>query len=155
MGVCEDRRFPMKVSSTSGVSQTGGANGARGVGGGGSGFRLPPVSARGGVSQTNSVSNVAGVMGVDALLALQETGSATDRRRRSVARGGRILDELDGMKVALLGGEISMSDLERMRRALREERAATDDPKLEDLLDQIETRALVEMAKLEVAARAA
>ena len=143
----------MKVSSTSGVSQTGGAKGARSVGGG-PGFRLPPISS-GGVSQTNSVSNVSGVMGVDALLALQETGSATERRRRSVARGGRILDELDGLKLSLLGGELSMGDLERLRRALREERAQTDDPKLEELLDHIETRALVEMAKLDMAARAA
>lgn len=154
MRVGEDWRFPMKVTGTSSVSQSGGPSGARSVGGG-PGFRLPPVSGRGGVSQTNSVSSVASVMGVDALLALQETGTATDRRRRSVARGGRILDELDGLKVALLGGELNMSDLERLSRALREERAQTDDPKLEELLDQIETRALVEMAKLDVAARAA
>ncbi len=144
----------MKVSSTTSASPAGPAKGARALGGGG-GFRLPPVGGAGGVMQTNSVSSVSGVMGVDALLALQETGTATDRRRRSVARGGRILDELDGMKIALLGGELGMNDLERLRRALRDERAQTDDPKLEDLLDQIETRALVEMAKLEVAARAA
>ena len=39
--------------------------------------------------------------------------------------------------------------------AVREERATTDDPKLEGLLDEIETRAAVEIAKLERASRAA
>ena len=72
-----------------------------------------------------------------------------------MARGGRILDVLDGIKVAMLGGELSGGDLDRLRRAIREERAATEDPKLEAVLDEIEVRAQVEMAKLEKGARAA
>ena len=36
------------------------------------------------------------------------------------------------------------------KKAVREERAATEDPKLEGLLDEIETRAEVELAKLEM-----
>lgn len=93
-------------------------------------------------------------MGVDALLALQEVGSPLERRRRSVRRAGRLLDELEGLKVALLGGDLGLTDLDRLTRAAREQREVTDDPKLESVLDEIETRAQVEIAKLEVTRRA-
>jgi hypothetical protein len=46
-------------------------------------------------------------------------------------------------------------DLDRLRRAIRDERDATEDPGLEAVLDEIELRAAVEMAKLERSARAA
>ena len=57
--------------------------------------------------------------------------------------------------VALLEGELSSGDLDRLRRAVRDERAVTDDAKLEAVLDEIEVRAAVEVAKLEQAGRAA
>ena len=62
---------------------------------------------------------------------------------------------LDDIKVALLDGDLSSGELDRLRRAVRDERAGTDDPKLEAVLDEIEVRAAVEMAKLERAGRAA
>jgi hypothetical protein len=95
-----------------------------------------------------------GVSSVDALLALQETLSPLERRRRAVARAGRVLDLLDAVKLAILDGEISGESLERLRQSLAETRAATDDPKLEGVLDEIETRAAVELAKREVAGSA-
>jgi hypothetical protein len=144
----------MKVSGTSGVSQPSGAKPARGVGSGG-GFRVAGPSTPAAPTQVSSVSNVSGVMGVEALLALQDVESPTERRRRSVGRASRLLDELDDIKIALLGGELSQAQLDRLGRAVREQRAATEDPKLEAVLDEIETRAAVELAKLEAANRAA
>jgi hypothetical protein len=144
----------MKVSGTGGLSQTSGAKPARGAATGG-GFRVAGPSAPAAPTQVSTVSNVSGVMGVEALLALQDVESPTERRRRSVGRAGRLLDELDDLKVALLGGELTQSQLDRLSRAVREQRAATDDPKLEAVLDEIETRAAVELAKLEAANRAA
>ena len=144
----------MKVTGTGGVSQTSGAKPARGPAASGGGFRVVGPGAPAAPAQVSSVANVSGVMGVEALLALQDVESATERRRRSVGRAGRLLDELDSLKVALLGGELSQAQLDRLSRAVREQRAATDDPKLESVLDEIETRAAVELAKLE-ASRAA
>jgi hypothetical protein len=94
-------------------------------------------------------------MGVEALLALQDVGTPTERKRRAVGRAGRILDVLDEIKVAMLDGDLSGPDLDRLRRAVREERAGTDDPKLEQVLEEIELRAAVEVAKLECSGRAA
>jgi hypothetical protein len=94
-------------------------------------------------------------MGVDALLALQDVGGPLERRRRAVRRAGRMLDALDDIKAGLLAGELSAGDLDRLRRAVRDERDHTDDPKLEAVLDEIELRAAVEVAKLESLGRAA
>lgn len=144
----------MKVSGTGGVSQAQGA-GKAAARGGGEGFRLTGAAPAGGVERPAAVGGVSAVMGVEALLALQDVGGPLERKRRSVRRAGQILDVLDGLKVALLGGELDAGDLDRLRRAIREERQATDDPKLEGVLDEIETRAAVELAKLEIARRAA
>jgi hypothetical protein len=143
----------MKVTGTGGLSQTGGAKPARGAGGS-DGFRVPGPQGASAPSQAATVSGVAGVMGVEALLALQDIETPTERRRRSVRRAGRLLDELDEIKIALLGGDLGQAQLERLARAIRDQRSATEDPQLEVLLDEIETRAAVELAKLERASRA-
>lgn len=143
----------MKVSGPGGLSQPGAPKAAPTAGG--QGFRIAAVPSASGVAQASSVSAAAGVMGVEALIALQDVGGPLERKRRSVSRAGRLLDALDGIKISLLGGDLSSAQLEQLSRAIREERSVTDDPKLEGLLDEIETRAAVELAKLEGAARAA
>jgi hypothetical protein len=143
----------MKVTGPGGIGSSSGARPARGAGG--DGFRIVTPDTASGPSQAASVSATQGVMGVEALLALQDVGSPTERKRRAVRRAGRILDTLDALKVALLEGEISAADLDRLRRAVRDERDNTDDPALEAVLDEIELRAAVEVAKLEAASRAA
>jgi hypothetical protein len=82
-------------------------------------------------------------------------GGPLERRRRAVGRAGRILDVLDDVKVALLDGEVSPDALDRLVVAVREERDDTEDARLEGVLDEIEMRAAVEMAKLEGVRRAA
>ena len=64
-------------------------------------------------------------------------------------RADTILDALEGLKIELLEGQLGPTILERLTRAVREQRSMTDDPTLEGLLDQVETRAAVELAKLE------
>ncbi|MBX3485927.1 flagellar assembly protein FliX [Phenylobacterium sp.] len=144
----------MKVTGTGGLSQTPGARPAR-AGGGGEGFRIAAAPATAAPAQLAGVSGVPGVMGVEALLALQDVESATERKRRSVGRAGRLLDELDRLKISLLGGELDPGQLDQLTRTIREQRAATDDPRLEGILDEIETRAAVELAKLQAAGDAA
>ncbi|MFC3080311.1 flagellar assembly protein FliX [Phenylobacterium terrae] len=143
----------MKVSGPSGVGSTKGSGPSRPAGG--SGFRINIPSEAAGPAQVGGASGVSGVASVDALLALQASGGPLERRRRAVGRAGRILDVLDEVRIALLGGELNLATLERLRRAVREERDQTDDPALEAVLNEIETRAAVELAKHEGATRAA
>lgn len=143
----------MKVSGTSGVG--GPASGGRArPAGDGQGFRLSGPAAAAPASQAGPAAGVSGVMGVEALLALQDVGGPLERRRRAVGRAGRILDVLEDVRVAMLGDGASEADLERLSRAVRDQRDATDEPALEGVLNEIETRAAVELAKLELAKRA-
>ncbi|MDB5445290.1 MAG: flagellar assembly protein FliX [Phenylobacterium sp.] len=143
----------MKITGPNGTGSAGGPRAGRAAGGGV--FRLPDMGETASAASTSGVARTGGVMGMDALLALQDVGGPLERKRRAVSRAGRILDVLDEIKMALLDGELSLGQLDRLRRAVRDERALTEDPKLEGLLDDIELRAAVEIAKLEQAADAA
>jgi hypothetical protein len=83
-------------------------------------------------------------------MALQGVETATERRRRAVRRGAGLLDRLDELKLALLSGEAGESALERMARGLREARPDDPDETLMGVLQQIDLRAAVELAKAEV-----
>lgn len=141
----------MKINGASGVGSAGGPGKAKPAAGG---FQVPQPAGAAGPAQIARTSGAAGVMSVDALLALQDVGGPMERRRRSVRRAGRILDVLEGIKVNLLSGDISSGDLDKLLVAVRDERHATEDETLEGVLNEIETRAAVELAKLERAKRA-
>jgi hypothetical protein len=104
------------------------------------------TSSAAGVGGAGSVSRVSSL---DALMALQEVGGPLERKRRAVGRAGVILDALDTLKLDLLEGRLSPAAVEHLMNAVRDQRSMTDDPRLEGLLDEIETRAMVELAKLE------
>jgi len=140
----------MKVSSTGGVGSTG-ASRAKPAGGS-PGFSLPSVNAASGAASTASVGGLSGVGSVDALLALQEMGAVggpLERRRRAVRRAEHILDLLGDVHIGMIDGDISHETLDRLTRAIREQRENTEDPNLEGILNEIETRAAVELAKLQ------
>jgi hypothetical protein len=140
----------MKVSGPSGPSSVGGASPARPQAAAG----FTPIAPQGGTAGAAQASGVARVSSLDALMALQEVGGPLERRRRAVNRGGRLLDALDDLRVGVLEGTVSPASMEALTRAVREQRQLTDDPGLEGVLDEIETRAAVELAKLEMASLA-
>ncbi len=143
----------MKVGSSGGVSGAGGGYAPSRPAAGG--FSVGSAGAASDAAPMARTAGPTGVSSLDALLALQEVGGPLERRRRAVRRAGRILDVLDEVKMALLDGGLPPAALDRLMAAIREERGGTDDPGLEGLLDEIETRAAVEMAKLEMARVAA
>ena len=113
------------------------------------GFSLAGTQVAAPAAQAAPTSGLTGVSSIDALLALQSVGSPLERKRKAVRRASAILDVLDEVKVALLDGGVPADALARLVRAVREESADTDEPALEKVLREIETRAAVEMAKLE------
>lgn len=151
----ERRIASMKVTGSNGVGSVGGARGAARPAGGGAGFQLPQAAGAGPAQEVARGVGVAGVASVDALIALQDVGGPLERRRRAVGRAGRILDVLDEVRIALIDDRVTPEALGRLARAVREERSATDDARLEGVLNEIETRAAVELAKLEQARAAA
>lgn len=95
------------------------------------------------------VRAAAPIAGVDSLLALQEVDDSGDGRAETAVRQGReVLDLLDELKLALLSGEVSPARLARLERAVAAHGPGVADPGLRDVLDQIDLRARVELAKL-------
>lgn len=89
-----------------------------------------------------------GITGIDALVALQSFEEPAEKRRRATKRGYRLLDTLEELKLALLGGQIDAAALGRLKSAVLESQAGSGDAALDDLLAQIDLRAQVEIAKL-------
>jgi hypothetical protein len=92
---------------------------------------------------------------VSALMALQGVEDVTERRRRVIRRGHGLLDRLEELKLAMLSGETGEGALDRLARASREAREDGAEPELAVVLDQIDLRAAVELAKAEVRRAAA
>ncbi|MCH8917851.1 MAG: hypothetical protein IIC52_07325 [Proteobacteria bacterium] len=62
-------------------------------------------------------------------------------------RAEDILDRLDWLRHGLLAGAFSRRDLEGLARLVRIEKLEVNDPKLTEILEQIELRAEIELAK--------
>ena len=105
----------------------------------------------GGVDGAEGVGSVAAVSGVGALLGAQEVSEQEIRRKRSIKRAGLTIGALENLRDALLIGTLPLSTLTRLESIIAEERLNNDDPVLQGILDEIELRAAVELAKLEVA----
>lgn len=141
----------MKVTGPSGPSSPQATRPARWTGG----FSVPSAAAGAPAAAATSAAAPSGVADVSALMALQGVEDPTERRRRAIRRGGGLLDRLDELKLALLQGEAGEAALDRLTRTLREERPVDADPGLNRLLDQIDLRAAVELAKADLRRTAA
>lgn len=137
----------MKINGatpTTPAARKGRAPGARGA-------TFEPASGTTGARPAASASAPIGVASIDALLALQAEGFE-GRRERAAGRACTLLDILDDIKLALLEGGVSRAKLDALVGALSVTRDDTNDARLESVLDEVETRALVELAKHETRA---
>jgi hypothetical protein len=93
-----------------------------------------------------------GISGADALLNIQniqQVETATDRRARAraIRRADILLDQLSDIQADLLAGAIPAGRLQALTKMLRVQRESVDDPGLNSLIDEVELRAEVELAK--------
>ncbi len=87
---------------------------------------------------------------VDSILAVQQVPDALDSesRRRARQYGDELLDRLEGLRRDILLGVVSKDRLAGLAQTLRAQRTETEDPRLSAIIDEIELRARVEIAKL-------
>jgi hypothetical protein len=89
---------------------------------------------------------VEGAASIEALLALQAVEDPLFRKRKAMRRGQTLLDDLDALKADLLGGGVGEGRLNHLVAVIGQAREASIEG-LDAVLDEIELRVLVELAK--------
>jgi len=88
---------------------------------------------------------------IDSLIALQEVPDVLAGKARAARRGRDMLDLLEDIRDGLLLGGISRATLNRLLQLVNVKREGFADPGLSALLDDIDLRARVELAKFQFA----
>ncbi|MCA1952699.1 MAG: flagellar assembly protein FliX [Hyphomicrobiales bacterium] len=140
----------MRIVDQKSVGSVSGTRNARGAGrAGGARFTL---DSGGALQRAESQAPISILGGLEALIAIQSEDTTRERRRRSARRGQGMLDILDELKLALLAGRVPPELQARLGAALRDA-IPSGDPRLDGIVDAIELRAEVELAKLKRAGR--
>lgn len=107
--------------------------------------------------RAQTVTGPGPIAAVETILTLQGFDDAGDGQPKGFAHGQNLLDMLDQVRDGLLAGAIPRATLGRLAAAVAKKQEGFVDPKLQNVLDEIDLRARVELAKLEQAdaARAA
>ena len=86
--------------------------------------------------------------GVNPLFFLQEVNEDEPRKREAVKQGFDAIKYLDNIRMGLLTGKLSETTLTGLDAVLQKFRKDFTDPKLSQILDDIELRSKIELAKL-------
>ena len=101
------------------------------------------------VSETSG--NVTSVSEVSSILLAQEISedsSEGSQNKNLFTRAEVLLDQLDIIRDGLLAGSLPADKLKELTKALNEEKTINSNPQLSEIIDEIELRAQVELAKL-------
>lgn len=101
-----------------------------------------------------TVSGPNAIAAVDSILMLQGIDDSTSGRSKGLVRSEELLDMLDQVRDGLLAGGVPRATLNRLAATLGKRQENFVDPRLQGVLDEIELRARVELAKLEKAEEA-
>lgn len=103
----------------------------------------------GGASSPKAASGASPLAALSSLLAIQEVPDPMTGKKRAVLHGSTLLDELKDLQIGLVQGWVAEDKLRSLAHMLEQPRPAIDDPELNQVLDDIELRAAVELAKIE------
>ena len=84
---------------------------------------------------------------IDSLLALQEVPGDRLSREAATRHGEALLEALDRLRLELLEGAVSQDNLLRLGEMAAARKGASEDPRLDAVLEEIELRVAVELAK--------
>jgi hypothetical protein len=108
---------------------------------------------QGGVSETSGAQATQSIAQLDALLAAQETEDPAQQsaRKRAYVRADSILDKLEEVRLKMLVGNLTVGHMVDVADVVASHREKIDDPQLVAIMDEIDLRAQVEIAKVRVA----
>lgn len=101
--------------------------------------------------RAQTVSGPGPIAAVESILTLQGLDDSTGGRSKGLNHGEQLLDMLDQVRDGLLAGGIPRNTLNRLAVAVGRRQESFADPSLQTVLDEIDLRARVELAKLEQA----
>ena len=98
-------------------------------------------------AETGAPSSLSSTTPVGGVLGIQEVDDALAHASRGKMRAEDILNRLEDLRMELLSGGLSRDKLMQLSRIISARRAQVTDPRLADILDEIDLRAQVELAK--------
>lgn len=109
------------------------------------------LSAADETGETSATTNVTSLPNIGALLSLQELPGNKEGNAKALKHGEDILAELSDLRMGLLSGLIPPEKLQNLSQLVKLSKDETIDPALQDILRDIEVRALVELEKFKKA----
>lgn len=103
----------------------------------------------GGSGEADAKEGAEGVHGVNNFLFMQEVSDEDVGRQKAVQQGKKTLQALEQLHRDLLLGRVPEATLRNLEATIDRQREQFTDPRLTELLNEIELRAAVELAKLE------
>lgn len=142
----------MKVGGSKGPKSTSGTQKSSSASGGDSNVDFSQYIT-GGASQTTPISTTQNIAQLDALLAVQETEDPTQgaAKKRVQIRADNILEKLDSIRIKMLSGDLTVGHMIDVADVVASHRDKIDDPALTAIIDEIDLRAQVELAKMRYA----
>jgi len=139
----------MRITDYSAINKTSSVNKKKGVSSAAGGDFLGLLNA-GETESASSASSAAEVTApsMDALLALQEIPDNELARRQAVQEGRGALETLERLRLDLLSGNVSISLLNKLSDISNLKKQFANDSTLDSIIQDIELRAAVELAKL-------
>lgn len=130
-----------KTSKSKGASSAGKSDGTFGA------------MVTGGAKETAGAGQAQSIAAVDALLAVQAAEDPTEgkKRRRMKERGDDLITKLDNIRHGLLTGTMTVGHVLNIADVVASHREKINDPALTAVLDEIDLRAQIEIAKMKKA----
>ena len=100
--------------------------------------------------EPESVLGTSAMTAADTIFATQSVGDEEERalRKKQVERGKTLLEKLEEIRDGLLRGYISREQLMNIAQFVRERKFEAQDERLNEIIEEIELRVEVELAKL-------
>ncbi len=101
-------------------------------------------------SPRQEVESTSGISVTNAIFAAQMVDGEEERqiRKKLVKRGFNLIEKLEEIRDGLLEGRLSKDKLIETARMVKEHQAESSDPRLQEIMAEIELRVEVELAKL-------
>ncbi len=99
------------------------------------------------VTEESVTSSTFATNGVNNLFLLQEVGEEEKRKQQAIEQSFDAIKYLENIRIGLLTGGMDKANLLNLEQIVKNIKANFNDPKLNDILSEIELRASVELAK--------